>query len=157
MIMPTTEEKKEEKPIAVSPGEGKQLNVLGEVVTCKVTGDDTAGAYTAVEEVTPVSGGQPLHVHQDEDEMLYILDGEYEVQNGDRTFKAGRGSVVAFPKTIPHRFQNVATTPSKLLATFTPGGFERFFEEASEISAEKPDMEKLTGIFHKYHLELLPS
>ena len=39
-------------------------------------------------EVTPPHGGLPLHVHHQEDEAMYILEGEYEIQCGDQAFRA---------------------------------------------------------------------
>jgi quercetin dioxygenase-like cupin family protein len=146
-----------QEPIVVPAGEGKLLSVLGEIITCKVTSGETHGAYAVVEEVTPPQGGPPLHIHQYEDEMLYILDGECEVQCGDQTFKATKGSLAILPRKIPHGFRNVGTTPSKILVTITPGGFERFFEEVSRLPTDRPpDMEKIMAVAQKYHLELLP-
>lgn len=147
----------QQKPIIVPVGEGRRLNVLGEVITCKVTSAETNGAYSVVEEVTPPQGGPPLHVHQHEDEMFYILEGVCEVQCGHQTFKATQGSLAILPRNIPHGFRNIGTTSSKILVTISPGGFERFFEEVSQLLTDKPpDMGRIMAIARKYDLELLP-
>jgi mannose-6-phosphate isomerase-like protein (cupin superfamily) len=148
---------KQQKPIVVPMGEGKRLNVLGETIICRVSSGDTNGAYSVNEEVTPPQGGPPLHVHHREDEMFYVLEGECKVQCGDQTFTANKGFLAILPRNIPHGFQNVGTTPSKVLVTIMPGGFERFFEEVSQMPADGPsDMKKVIAIAQKYELELLP-
>lgn len=47
------------------------LLVLGETVTAKATAEETAGAMTAVEVVTPPDGGPPPHTHHYA-ELLYV-------------------------------------------------------------------------------------
>jgi uncharacterized cupin superfamily protein len=62
--------------------------LLGELLTIKVAGEDTDGAYTIVQNVSPPSGGPPLHLHHREDEAFYVLEGEYEIQSGDDRINA---------------------------------------------------------------------
>jgi mannose-6-phosphate isomerase-like protein (cupin superfamily) len=81
------------KPLLVAGGEWKRLNVLGDIMTCKVASGETKGAHSVLEGVFPPEGGPPLHVHENEDEVLYIVEGEYEMQCGDQTFKATKGAV----------------------------------------------------------------
>ena len=89
--------------------------------------------------------------------MFYVLEGECEVQCGDRTFKATKGSLAILPRKVPHGFRNIGTAPSRILVTITPGEFERFFEEVSQLPVEgPPDLEKVMAIARKYDLELLP-
>jgi mannose-6-phosphate isomerase-like protein (cupin superfamily) len=76
------------KARVVQPGEGLQYNVMGAMMTYKATAHDTRGAYSLAIEVTPPHGGLPLHVHHQEDEAMYILEGEYEIQCGDQAFRA---------------------------------------------------------------------
>jgi hypothetical protein len=61
------------------------------------------------------------------------------------------------PRNIPHGFRNVGLKPSKILIMIRPGGFERFFEDVSQLPADSPtDMERVNAIARKYELELLP-
>jgi hypothetical protein len=110
-----------------------------------------------IEEVTPPQGSPPLHVHEREDEILYILEGEYEVQRGGSSFKAAKGSWVVLPRNVPHGFRNRGDTCGRLLATMTPGGFEYFFEEIGELSAgERIDMEEIAALSRKYRVQFFP-
>ena len=150
-------ETKEQKPIIVAASQGKVLSVMGETITCKISGDDTHGAYAVVEQVSPPQGGVPLHIHQREDEIFYILEGEYEICCGDQTFKATEGSLAILPRGVPHGFRNVGTTPGKILETITPAGFEKYFEELSQQPTDRPpNMEAIIAIAQRYGLEYLP-
>jgi hypothetical protein len=64
--------------------------------------------------------------------------------------------VAILPRKVPHGFRNVGATPGKILLTITPGGFEKFFEEANGLSTDgPPDMEKLTAAAEKYDVRLV--
>jgi len=53
------------------------------------------GPYSVTEDVTPLGGGAPPHIHHGENEMFYVLEGEYEFRCDDRLFKATKDSLVA--------------------------------------------------------------
>src|SRR5262245_58867498 len=118
----------EQKTLILSPKDGRRLNVLGEKLIIKVDSNETNGVYSVVEETSAPKGGPPPHVHEKEDEMFYILEGEVEVTCGDQTFRATKGAMAVLPRNIPHGFRNIGTSESKVLVTITPGGFEHFFD-----------------------------
>src|SRR5438876_241714 len=80
-------------PIITAVGGGRTWNVVGDKIICKVTDDHTHGAYAVVEEISPPQGGPPLHFHRSTDEIFYVIEGEYQVVCGDRTFSAPQGTV----------------------------------------------------------------
>src|ERR1051326_5506019 len=82
------------QPVVIAPGEGTHLEVLGDLITLLVSGKQTNGAFTVLSQTSPPGGGTPLHTHHNEDEALYVLNGEYEIQCGDRTVRAGAGAFV---------------------------------------------------------------
>lgn len=100
-------------------------------VICKASGATTGGAFALFELHSAPGSGAPLHVHRDEDEALYILDGEYEVIDADAGTRvvAGPGACVVLPRGTRHSFRNIAREPARLLALVTPAGLEGFFEE----------------------------
>ena len=91
----------------VRDGESREFTVMGAKSSYKATAADTGGAYSLAIETTPPHSGLPLHVHHREDEAMYILEGEYEIQCGDRTIHAARGAFVFLPRGVPNRFENV--------------------------------------------------
>jgi quercetin dioxygenase-like cupin family protein len=141
-------------PVVLGRGEGAHLDVLGETITLLVSGKQTNGAFTVLTGTSPPGGGTPLHTHRDEDEALYVLDGEYDIQCGDRTVRAGPGSFVFAPRDIPHKLTNVSAGPSTHLGIVSPAGFERFFEEISQLP-RPPAVEQITEIAARYRLSIL--
>jgi mannose-6-phosphate isomerase-like protein (cupin superfamily) len=130
--------------------------VLGEILTIIVSGKDSDGIYAVIEEVSPPSGGPPLHLHHKEDESFYVLEGEYEIQCGDDKIIASPGTFVFAPRKIAHTFRNISAGKGKILAIVTPAGIERFFEELSEGAKQGPlAPEKLKKISEKYEIELI--
>ena len=112
------------------PGAGRRLWIVGDTLTFKATAAETRGSLMAVEVLAAPGGGPPPHVHANEDETFYVLDGEFEILLGDRTMRAGAGAFAFVPRGTLHRFENVSDTPSRMLIVFTPGGLEGFFFEA---------------------------
>jgi quercetin dioxygenase-like cupin family protein len=145
-------------------GEGESVWFLGDLFEVKLAGEDTGGAYSMVEETSPPQGGPPPHIQHNGDEALYVLEGEVEVLVGDRTTRAIAGSLAYYvPKGTLHTFKNIGTSPSRVLAIFSPGGFERFFLEAGEPASEgssppegEPDVGRIVEIGQKYGLEIPP-
>jgi quercetin dioxygenase-like cupin family protein len=62
--------------IALAPGEGEALWFLGELATVKATGETTGGRVSVIENLAPRGSGSPLHVHRNEDEWFYVIEGE---------------------------------------------------------------------------------
>jgi quercetin dioxygenase-like cupin family protein len=141
------------RPVILAPDEGIRLDVLGEAITLLISGRQTGGAFNVLSETSPPGGGTPLHTHRKEDEALYVLDGEYEIQCGDRTIRAGRGSFVFAPRGIPHKLTNVSAGPSTVLGIAAPAGFEGFFEEVSRL-APPPGIDEIKAIAKKYAVEI---
>lgn len=142
----------------VQAGQGRPLNILGHSATVKLGLQETDGEYYVFEVVTPPGHGIPPHVHSKEDEVIQVIGGEYEIMLGGQTYQAGAGTTLHFPRTIPHAFRNVGSTPGTTLWTVIPGAnFEQFFEELGALPAGgPPDMAKVVAIFAKYGMEVLP-
>jgi quercetin dioxygenase-like cupin family protein len=71
----------------------------------------------------------PLHVHRNEDEYYYLLDGAVTFHVGEETYRGQPGSLVFLPRGIPHTF-TIETPTARMLLLNAPGGFERMFELA---------------------------
>ena len=68
----------------------------------------------------------PPHVHTREDELFYVLEGEFDVYVGARVFNVKTGGCVFMPRFSSHAF--VIRSPRlRLLALFTPAGLEEVF------------------------------
>ena len=100
---------------------------FGTLLTLKATGDDTDGRVMGPENLAPRGAGSPLHVHHNEDEWFYVLEGELRLWVGGTTVEAPAGSFAFGPKDVPHTFEVASDTACFLLVT-QPAGFESFVE-----------------------------
>jgi quercetin dioxygenase-like cupin family protein len=74
--------------------------------------------------------GPPLHVHVDDNEVIYFLDGRFRLRIDDTVRDTPAGSFAFIPKGVPHTWQNVGDAAGRLLVMFMPAArdMERFFE-----------------------------
>ena len=85
---------------ALDPDGGERL-VFGEAtILLRASSEATGGAFTLFEEVPPLVD-TPLHVHENEDELFYALEGEHVVQVGDEEFHVRPGGLVFAPRGVP--------------------------------------------------------
>ncbi len=137
-------------------GQGKKFNVLGHSITALLSKLNTDGNYYVFECITPPGHGIPPHVHDREDEIISIVEGEYSVVIGDKRFHAKKGDICYFPKHIPHSFQNIGTKAGITLWTVIPGAnFEEFFDKLAALPAGEPDLEMVASIFAEYGMKIL--
>ena len=116
------------QPFAHEGGEGERL-VLGDVtILVRAAAEATGGAFTLFEEVPPLAD-TPRHVHEREDELFYVLEGEHVFEVGDEEHRVGPGGTVFAPRGIPHAQRRVVPGKGRLLVLTAPGGFEGFFRE----------------------------
>ena len=134
----------------------EKLTVLGSEMTVKTDGARTGGAMAVVETVVPPGYGPPKHVHAKEDEMFYILEGQFRLWRGDETLEVGSGAAAFLPRNVPHTYQNIGSSPGRLLVTITPAGFENWFREVSKrrLSPEK-DMNEISALADQYGLKFV--
>ena len=144
-------------PITRGPGEGWTAWVPGHRVTCKAQGDETGGAYSVLE-VALTGEGPPQHVHKAEDEAFYVLEGEVDVRRGEETIHGPAGAFVLIPRGTAHTIWKAGSTPAKLLAIFSPPGYEEYFRELGDEDKE-PDTaafrEKAKAVAGKYNVEVV--
>jgi len=155
--MATSQPELGKQPSVVRSGEAKgqgPLNIFGDLISVKLSGADTEGACSVMEDVTQPNEGPPLHVHHREDEGFYILEGDYVFEIDGRRQEAHAGDFLWAPRRIPHCFQNVGSKPGRILLTVEPAGLENFFAELAAIEGP-PDPAAVAPIFEKYGLELL--
>src|SRR5919205_801567 len=99
----------------LSPGEGEKIWIVGDTLWFKATSAETGGAYTVIENVSLPGNGPPPHLHENEDESMYVIDGEFEILVGAKTIRAGPGAFAFVPKRTIHRFQCIGDRPGKIL------------------------------------------
>lgn len=80
-------------------------------------------------------GGPPLHVHDDEDEVVIVVHGELAYQLGERRGTLGVGGLLWMPRGVPHTIASASSEPCRFVTLATPGGLEDLFKVQSEYFA----------------------
>ena len=145
--------------LVLLPGEGKAVQIGGGGlgVVFKLFGADTGGQFAVVEHpLAPGTLGGPPHIHHNEDEASYVLEGEIMVQIGDQLIQAPAGTLIFKPRGLSHVFWNQGSAPARILEIISPAGFEKYFEELAELvtPGSPPDIARLLALAQKYDLEL---
>ena len=146
------------KAKVLKPSDGK-AGFLGSIgVRFMIDGDETDGGFSLVEHpMSPRALAAPLHRHNREDEYTYVLEGKVGALLGDDVLVAEPGDLVWKPRNQWHTFWNAGDTPARILEIIAPAGFERFFEELSDmggaLGAPPEDLAALRG---RYGLEMQP-
>src|SRR2546428_7073275 len=99
--------------------EGEAYWLLGMRQTIKIGRDDTAGQYGLLEIVVPAGVGSPWHVHPEEDEWFYVLEGELTFWVAHTSLSLTAGSFAFGLKREPHTFYAEAGC-TKALDGFSP-------------------------------------
>jgi mannose-6-phosphate isomerase-like protein (cupin superfamily) len=137
--------------------DGKPIHVVGDDVVVKISSRDTDGAFAVFESRTLPLHGPPLHVHHGQDETWRVITGEFLFEVDGQEIYAGPGATVYAPRGTRHTFQNIGTTPGRLVTTVVPGGLDLFFEEIEKAVPRGAhiDPAKVVPIFERHNLELL--
>jgi quercetin dioxygenase-like cupin family protein len=136
-------------------GQGKRLNVLGDQQTIKLSGKDTNGQFTIIENYNGRGVGIPMHVHDNEDEIFLILEGEMEFETQGETTILKQGDMIFLPRRIPHAFRVVGTQKARASVTIMPSGIEEMFEILSKLPAGQPDLEQVADICHSFGISFV--
>jgi quercetin dioxygenase-like cupin family protein len=161
--MSTITQERAELGYALNENEGEAFWLLGMLQTIKIGAQDTGGTYGLVEIVVPAGLGSPWHVHPEEDEWFYVLEGELTVWIGDTRLSLPAGSFAFGPKGVPHTFY-AESHGAKALVGFAPMQFEGFQREVGEPAPERvlppplerpPDVARLIPVASRNGFEIL--
>ena len=149
-------------PIVRQEGEGERLWFAGGgVFTMKASAAETGGAFILLEDSMVRGKTTPMHLHPNEDEAIYVLEGEIIVDIEGVQQRVGRGGLFVAPRGVPHAFM-VTSETARVLGLQTPGTGAAFYEALTEpvTSAEDesrpPDWERLRAVAERSEsIELL--
>lgn len=124
---------------ALDPGDALEDLEMGggSLLSFKVTGQQSLGLVTVLEGIVR-AGGPPLHVHDAEDEVVIVLEGQLDYQVGEQRGVLGEGGLLWFPRRVPHTVANLTHEPCRFLTVVTPSGIEDFFRGQRDYLATLP-------------------
>ena len=146
------------KGIHVSRGEDRlgEHHTIGVSTTAfKVLTKDSRGGVFVMEHTSPKKGGPPRHLHHNEDEWFYVIEGDYIAEIGTERFRLKSGDSLLGPRGVPHAWAFVGDTPGRLLIAFAPANkMEAFFRDNAK---RRKDGEYLNdaNVYRAYGLELV--
>ena len=124
---PPTDEHRSTKPSETNPvrpygvrlQEAPSFWAQGSLFSVLATGEQTGGSYSLLHERCPQNSGQAPHRHE-QDEGLYVLEGEFTVVAGEERYSAHAGSFVYIPAGTQHSLC-VESQGSQILNWHLPG------------------------------------
>jgi len=132
-------------------GEHKGLGIS--TIDFKVAAEDSRGAALVIENTNRAKGGPARHLHVEQEELFYVIEGEYLMEIGQERFTLKPGDSVLAPRQLPHVWAYVGDSVGRILITFTPPGrMEAFFREVAKNNSMPPQDPK---IWQAHGMELL--
>lgn len=124
---------KPDRPYVVAEGDGVHTYFLNNLATTKVAAADSA-LMSVVQFKAPRGFGPPVHVHDDEDEVVVVTEGSVAFRSGDDETIAAAGGIAFLPRAVPHTFQVLSDSATMISITASETGHPRFDTFVSALS-----------------------
>ncbi len=85
-----------------------------------LTREETDGAQEVFEDIVQPGVGPGRHIHHDQDETFFFLEGEFIVEIDSKVHEMSPGDAAFIPRGTVHAFKNVGTTEGRLRYVFSP-------------------------------------
>jgi len=139
--------------VMVKPDAGPSYQVLGDPVRLIVSAEQTDGAYFILELTSTPGNGVPCHIHTQEDEVMFVIQGQYEMELDGQVMQAGPGTVINLPRNVPHGYRCLGPEQGRVLVTVMPAKLEQMF---ADLSGEPPGPEAITRVCRSYGITFEP-
>jgi mannose-6-phosphate isomerase-like protein (cupin superfamily) len=127
----------------------------GEESRIRIGPADSGGELTILDYRAPASFGPPRHLHHREDEVLELIEGQAVFWTPNLSFVLAPGDLVLLPKLGPHTWRAYGPKGVRFTATFTPSGFERFFQDIERRRLLATDVAKLKAVATYVGMDIL--
>ena len=130
--------------MAVAATAPEQLWFLNALVTVHVRHDQGEDGISVLHSLTPHGNSPPLHIHESEDEIFHVLDGELRLRVGDADLRIGAGEAIVAPRGVPHTYRVESPEGASYLVITRRGDFEGFVRAVGR-PAERPELPAAQG------------
>ncbi len=131
---------------------GEHRGLVFSAITFNVTPKDKDGMFI-IENTFHAKGGTAKHLHYDQDEWFYAVEGEFLLEVGQDQFRLKPGDSILAPRKIPHVWAYTGGSLGRMLIAFMPAGkMEAFFREVTKANAMPPQDPEL---WRSHGMELL--
>lgn len=117
---------------------GEQRGLGVSVIAFKVVPSDSSGLLI-LENTFHAKGGPARHLHTDQEEWFYAVEGEFVIEVGSERLRLYPGDSLMAPRQVPHVWAHVGDGQGRMLIVFNPAGkMEAFFREVTKADAMPP-------------------
>ncbi|TAL69455.1 MAG: cupin domain-containing protein [Bacteroidetes bacterium] len=133
----------------------EMMGVTSNILDLKISSNDTNGQLSVFEQTgLTYKGGPPLHIHPNQDEFFYVIEGEYIYQVGEDKYNLKAGDTIFLPRGIPHAFVQLKEK-GKLLVGYQPSGkMEDFFRKTADWTSP-PSQEEIIRVFADHDMKVV--
>lgn len=149
------------KGFKIAAGEGrihghlKLKGVNSNVLDVKISGSDIDGDLAIFEQTSLSKGkGTPLHIHHNQDEIFYVLEGSYKFQVGDQKYDLTTGDSIFLPRKVAHAWTQVSEKGKMNVILQPAGKLENFFVTMAALDHE-PSQQEMKNIFSENEMEVV--
>ena len=149
------------KGFKISAGEGrlhghlKLKGVNSNVLDVKISGSDTNGDLAIFEQSSLSQGrGTPLHIHHNQDEIFYVLEGSYRFKVGEDVHDLKTGDSIFLPRKVPHAWTQISEKGKMTVILQPAGKLESFFVTLAALDHE-PTPEQVAHIFAENEMQVV--
>ncbi|MCB0249389.1 MAG: cupin domain-containing protein, partial [Anaerolineae bacterium] len=108
------------------------------VIAFKVVPQDSSGLLI-IENTFHAKGGPARHLHFEQDEWFYAVEGEFIIEVGQERIRMNPGDSLMAPRRVPHVWAHIGDARGRMLIAFMPAGqMEAFFREVTRADAMPP-------------------
>ena len=144
---------RQKKGFKISAGEGriyghiKLKGVNSNILDVKISGSDTDGDMAVLEQTSLSQGkGTPLHIHNSQDEIFYVIEGAYKFQVGNDKYDLKTGESIFLPRQVGHAWTQISEKGKMIVIVQPAGKLENFFITMAALDHE-PSKEEISKIF----------
>jgi mannose-6-phosphate isomerase-like protein (cupin superfamily) len=135
---------------------GPKREIANGTSTFKVSSRDCRGDFFAMEHNHTSKGGPPRHLHHQEDEWFYVLEGTYLVEVGTTMHTLNAGDSILGPRGVSHAFAFNGDRSGRLLITYAPAGrMEEYFDSRAKDSGGRTAYVSNAAKMAAFGMELL--
>jgi len=129
--------------------EGTVWNILGHTYSLKADCDSTLSFET----YDPPGTFVPPHVHPDQDEFIYVLEGLFDLYLDGQWTQARPGDLVRMPRGVAHGYYNRTDAPARALFWVSPA---RRLKALFDLLHNLADPQEVVRLAAQYGIEFLP-
>ena len=120
----------------------------------KVSGKDTDGQLVLFEQTSlTYKGGPPLHIHLNQDEWFFVLEGHFKFRVEEEEFDLQQGDMIFLPRGIPHAFIQLSEL-GRMMVCFQPAGKMEAFFALTDQWKTIPSKEEMEIIFREHDMQI---